>query len=211
MEDVLTIAVKIVIANPIDLASAVVSEATQKVMHPRKLILYKPYIPISEKITFLSLLLRIAADPNDENVVVAHGREWKIIPGVPEDPSNGLKFSRRPCIRHGSRLSAIPVIQRTAFDYFHHFYPTKSIPLTLHAINERLHLENEDREVTENEFLAFLGIRLVMALEPRRGGTKAFWKSDSAKVQRSFSQIDMGEVSKMSRTRFEEILSNLAF
>ena len=34
------------------------------------------------------------------------------------------------------------------------------------AINERLRLENEDREVTENEFLAFLGIRLVIYSPP---------------------------------------------
>lgn len=90
------------------------------------------------------------------------------------------------------------------------FYPINTLALTISAMNQRLATIGKSKTGT-GEFFRFLGIRLIMALEPRRGGYPAYWKSEWRTTKSSFSSIDMEELSGIDFERFKDLTSCLAF
>jgi hypothetical protein len=73
------------------------------------------------------------------------------------------------------------------------------------------YLTNRKQTVlTEGEFFKWLGIRLAMTLQPRRGPMSVYWESKQREgcVE---GPLDFGNRYKMTFNRFENILNALTF
>ena len=62
--------------------------------------------------------------------------------------------------------------------YFYLMFPMDSIPSILDYTNTIL-LAKKKAPLSKRELIKWLGIRLVMAVEPRRGPLPTYWKSES--------------------------------
>jgi hypothetical protein len=80
---------------------------------------------------------------------------------------------------------------------------------TLEAMNEKARAASY-ASITKGEFLKWLGIRLYMTLEPRKGGIAVYWMKGRCSTT-SFLGADMESFAKMTRHRFEEIQSCISF
>ena len=61
--------------------------------------------------------------------------------------------------------------------YFYLMFPMDSIPSILEYTNINL-LAKKKAPLTKGEMIKWLGIRLAMAVEPRRGPLPTYWKSE---------------------------------
>eukprot|EP00731_Ephydatia_muelleri_P014220 Em0007g1530a len=64
--------------------------------------------------------------------------------------------------------------------------------------------------VSKGEFLKFLGLRLAMACEPRRGPISVYWETGS-EAGAVYTGADFGSRFKMSRHRFQDIQNVFSF
>lgn len=104
------------------------------------------------------------------------------------------------------------VQERTPYDYFTLMFPQDNIKETITFTNENLE-KLGNQELTRGEYEKWLGIRLAMAIEPRKGSLPVYWESSTR--DRSILTIltapSYGERFYMRRHRFEDITSALAF
>ncbi|EGZ13033.1 hypothetical protein PHYSODRAFT_512848 [Phytophthora sojae] len=88
-------------------------------------------------------------------------------------------------------------------------YPWSTIQSTLQHTNVKL-IASRQRAIAEGDFFRFLGVRLAMAVEPRRGSLRAYWEKE---VSEGFvgTAANFGERFCISRHTFEQISSALSF
>ena len=87
-------------------------------------------------------------------------------------------------------------------------WPTNTIEEMLHETNKRL--GDKRKTLTKGEFFKWLGIRLAMACEPRRGPIDVYWKEEY-EVGSVFSPPCYNSRFNMTRHRFQEITQYLTF
>ncbi len=136
-----------------------------------------------------------------------HGRVWEEATCINQDQLAFDVANVEPEINWNDSLF---FHDRRPIDYFKQFYPMRTLGLTLQSVNQRMAAKNYSPPLEVDEFFRFLGIRLIMALEPRRGGYSAYWKNHNVSKQ-AFSIFDMEALSGMRLHRFEQILECVAF
>ena len=146
--------------------------------------------------------------PRDRNLF-PHGRQWELLPDLVFDPAVHDKFTQETRIKWNQVEQLKSIQDRTEIDYFFHFYPMQTVQQTLNCMGERL-ARKRYNPISKGEFFKWLGIRLAMTIEPRRGGIQAYWKEGEDPHTFSLG-ASMGSRAKMSRHRFEEIQECLAF
>ena len=88
-------------------------------------------------------------------------------------------------------------------DYFYQFYPVRGIGKTLEYTYVNM-LTHSYIPLTKGEFFKYLGLRLAMACEPKRGAIPVHW-DEGLKPGTIYSGASFGERFGMSRHRFEII------
>ena len=139
-----------------------------------------------------------------------HGRKWEEIAGTIIDER-----------MHGRHLPLSRIVwtqteelkrpqDRKPVDYFYKFFPSNLVTLTMDMTSARLANRRIRSNVTKGEMFKWLGIRLGMALEPRKGGIQAYWSKtdDEGKFSRG---SNFEERTSMTFNRFKDIADNLAF
>ena len=80
-------------------------------------------------------------------------------------------------LKWGTTLEGVENSKRMEY-YFYLMFPMDSIPSILEYTNINL-LTKKKAPLTKGEIIKWLGIRLAMAVEPRRGPLPTYWKSES--------------------------------
>ncbi|KAJ0407213.1 hypothetical protein ATCC90586_004525 [Pythium insidiosum] len=112
----------------------------------------------------------------EDGEVVCHGRVW-------QPCSEVLIDSAAHIVPHTSRLRwpyDTPSPDRSFADYFSLLYPMQSLRSMLHHTNYTL-VARGCAPITDGDWFRWIGIRLAMAFEPRRGPTRTYWESDAWK------------------------------
>eukprot|EP00731_Ephydatia_muelleri_P037631 Em0523g6a len=104
----------------------------------------------------------------------AHGREWVEIDHLSVDPAVNAYTGITELI-WGNTLEGV---EKRMEYYFYLMFPMDSIPSILEYTNINL-LTKKKAPLTKGEIIKWLGIRLAMAVEPRRGPLPTYWKSES--------------------------------
>ena len=144
----------------------------------------------------------VVADP----LYCPNGVQWVIKEdGIPIDPAQGER-QHEPYIHWPCLLRDQP---RRIVDHFYLMYPMVGMPTTLRHINECMDSKGK-QHVSKGEFIKWLGLRVAMAAEPRRGPITVYWQH-SFEEGTVFSPADYGTRFGMSRHRFQDITSALSF
>ncbi|KAF4044572.1 Transposase IS4 [Phytophthora infestans] len=98
---------------------------------------------------------------------------------------------------------------RTVSRNFYLMYPMETLNKMLQYTNANLAV-SKYRAIDEGDWFRWIGIRLAMAIEPRRGPTRVYWESEA---KDGFVNIpaNFGERFRMSRHAFENIIYTFAF
>ncbi|KAL5475280.1 hypothetical protein EMCRGX_G027361 [Ephydatia muelleri] len=104
----------------------------------------------------------------------AHGREWVEIDHLSVDPAVNA-YTGITQLKWGTTLESV---EKRMEYYFYFMFPMDSIPSILEYTNINL-LTKKKAPLTKGEIIKWLGIRLAMAVEPRRGPLPTYWKSES--------------------------------
>ena len=104
----------------------------------------------------------------------AHGREWVEIDHLSVDPAVNA-YTGITELKWGTTLEGV---EKRMEYYFYLMFPMDSIPSILEYTNINL-LTKKKAPLTKGEIIKWLGIRLAMAVEPRRGLLPTYWKSES--------------------------------
>ena len=104
----------------------------------------------------------------------AHGREWVEIDHLNVDPAVNA-YTGITELKWGATLEGA---EKSMEYYFYLMFPMDSIPSILEYTNINL-LAKKKAPSTKGEMIKWLGIRLAMAVEPRRGPLPTYWKSES--------------------------------
>ena len=99
---------------------------------------------------------------------------------------------------------------KTNFDYFSLMYPMCGLDSMLQNTNQNAVANGISQCVSKGEFLKFLGLRLAMACEPRRGPISVYWETGS-EAGAVYTGADFGSRFKMSRHRFQDIQKVFSF
>ena len=138
-----------------------------------------------------------------------HGRPWKSKESLEVDPS--VDHQPKRITIHWPQL-ALPVAKQPS-RYFRLFFPTSLLleaqDQTNAALSSKVKTGNQG-PVSAGELLRWLGIRLAMALEPKRGDVKAFWL-DKDPEDSVFTGSNYQSRFKISRHRFEFITQKIRF
>ena len=124
---------------------------------------------------------------------------------IPIDSAQGER-QHQPYIHWSLQLRDQP---KRIVDYFYLMYPIIGMATTLRLINECMDTKGK-QHVFKGEFIKWLGLRVAMAAEPRRGSITVYWKHSSEEGT-VFSPADYGTRFRMSRHRFQDIISALNF
>ncbi len=131
-------------------------------------------------------------------------RQWDIVDAVAHDAALAIKIKPR-LLWHQFN----PTDEKTALDYFEFLFPINTISLLVSNTN-RVLANKRMKTLCKGELYRWFGIRLAMAVEPRRGPLTTYWETstreDSVRVPANF-----GERMGMQRHRFEQIQSCLSF
>lgn len=125
------------------------------------------------------------------------------------DAANGVQVSETARIEWKRDAEYVEYEHRTPYSYFHHFYPMGTMKGTLEAMNARA-AANSYAAISKGELLRWIGIRLYMTLEPRRGGIPAYWNVGRHPETCALG-ADVGALAHMTRHRFEQIQQCLSF
>ena len=87
-------------------------------------------------------------------------------------------------------------------------YPVRGIGKTLEYTNVNM-LTHSYIPLTKGEFFKYLGLRLAMACEPKRGAIPVYW-DEGLQPGTIYSGASFGERFGMSRHRFENITQCLS-
>lgn len=132
-------------------------------------------------------------------------RRWEQIPSLHID-ENGNKT------RHFPKLiwpSLFRDEHKHIIDYFYLMWPMDTVQDMIHLTNKGL-VAKKKAALTKGEFFKWLGIRLAMAIEPRRGPITVYWEHDIHEGS-IFTPPDYERRFGMSRHRFQDITSSITF
>ncbi|GMF35412.1 unnamed protein product [Phytophthora fragariaefolia] len=111
-------------------------------------------------------------------MVIVNGCVWA--------PSEGVNLDQAAHMQSYQTAFRWPALlelgERTFVKYFYLMYPMSSVPSTIENRNNNLRVPNY-RTISEGEQFRWIGIRLAMAMEPRRGSLKCMstWKGKEKK------------------------------
>ena len=134
-----------------------------------------------------------------------HGRMWKWRESLLIDPSAGGRYNSIPHVRWSHVQESQP---KTAYNYFTLLNPMCGLDSMLQCTNNNMNA-NGLSHLDKGEFLKFLGLRLAMACEPKRGPIHVYWITGSEPGS-VFKGADFGHYG-MTRHRFQDILKCLSF
>ncbi|KAF4138211.1 Transposase IS4 [Phytophthora infestans] len=112
------------------------------------------------------------AENGDDGSVYAHGRRWIHCDAVYIDPADFVS-ARKASIHWPSHLL---LGERSFASYFYLMSPMGSVQTTIQETNTLL-VERRQGVIGRGEFFRWIGIRLAMTLEPRRGPLTVYWNS----------------------------------
>jgi hypothetical protein len=148
--------------------------------------------------------------PGVDPLLFPHGRLWTGVAGTVYDERNNGRFTNSTRILWNQNELLKEPLDRQPIDYLMKVFPPKLVKLMVDSTNDRMRKRGLNCPVTAGEIYQYLGIRLGMALEPRKGGLKAYWMTSMD--QHGFSQgANYQKRTGMSFSRFDNINSNLAF
>ena len=138
-----------------------------------------------------------------------HGREWKLKTSLEVDPAADHQPKRTTI--HWPQL-ALPGVKQPS-QYFLLFFPISLMLTAQDQTNTALSFTvraGNQAPVSAEELLRWLGIRLAMAVEPKRGDLKTYWldKDTEGSV---YTASNFHSRFKMSRHRFEFITQKIRF
>ena len=112
----------------------------------------------------------------EDDLLTAHGRRWYNLETLEVDPSVNSRYNgnARICWKGYEQLKTFD--DRIALDYFWHFFPVEFMNKVVEATNVRLNELGYRKEMDLAELYEWLGIRLYMSIEPRKGDVEEFWK-----------------------------------
>ncbi|GMF64912.1 unnamed protein product [Phytophthora lilii] len=115
-----------------------------------------------------------SGEPEEVEVdaVTAHGRKWVRRDAVLIDQASHA----RPRKTHFLWPSQLQLGERTVAKYFYLMYPMQTVNTMLRLTNENLSTHGH-RCIGQGDWFRWIGIRLAMALEPRRGPSRVYWKT----------------------------------
>jgi len=133
-----------------------------------------------------------------------------LAPQVLIDQRAADQFTRPARILWSGAEALKEVRNRKPLDYFMKLFPTQLLDTMIQCTSQRMHENKKKTPVTKGEILKFLGARLGMTLEPRKGGLEVYWSTEDDKE--GFSQgANYGKRIGMSFNRFITISQNLCF
>ncbi|EGZ11818.1 hypothetical protein PHYSODRAFT_444785, partial [Phytophthora sojae] len=88
-------------------------------------------------------------------------------------------------------------------------YPWSTIQTTLQHTNAKL-VERKQRPIAEGDLFRFLGVRLAMAVEPRRGPLRTYWEREVGEGMVG-TAANFGERFCITRHAIENISAALSF
>ena len=179
------------------------------------------------------MLGHVADDPEDENILpemldipplpyppapvednvpnpllMPNGHQWFDNEEVQED--RGLLNRRTRLVWPGNvNLLGDPLPVRSELDYFRLFYPMQLNHGTIEKTNAKMVRTRQRANLTEDEFLTYLGIRLNMTLDRKRLDIREYWE-DEIRPGSTFTPPDYGRFG-MTRHRFQLISRCLRF
>ncbi len=93
---------------------------------------------------------------------------------------------------------------RSELEYFNLMFPTQMWPQIVEKTNHRICMLKSTSEVSWEDLLKYLGIRLVMAVEGRHRRISSYWSTEKEEDS-VFEPPRYGERFQMSRDRFQAI------
>ena len=99
---------------------------------------------------------------------------------------------------------------REARDYFRKLFPPRLIRLMVESTNDRMRRKGVRWTINAGDMYQYLGMRLGMGLEPRKGGKEAYWRTASDREE--FSQgSNFEKRTGVTYNKFKIIDQNLSF
>ncbi|POM70815.1 hypothetical protein PHPALM_12696 [Phytophthora palmivora] len=114
----------------------------------------------------------VEGEVEDDGSVSAHGRKWIHCDAVYIDPAS-FGPARKAALHWPPHLQ---LGERSFASYFYLMYPMDSLQTTIAETNKLLS-ERHHGIIGRGELFRWIGIRLAMTLEPRRGPITVFWES----------------------------------
>ncbi|KAF4136960.1 Transposase IS4, partial [Phytophthora infestans] len=145
------------------------------------------------------------AENEDDGSVYAHGRRWIHCDAVLIDPADFV-LARKASIHWPSHLL---LGERSFVSYFYLMYPMGSLQTTIQETNTLL-VERRQGVIGRGEFFRWIGSRLAMTLEPRRGPLTVYWNA-SVPERSVGTAANFGQLYGMTCRTFQNIQSALRF
>jgi hypothetical protein len=124
-----------------------------------------------------------------ENNVIIHDREWIFVDGIQVDVAS---HTPRKASFHWPKQ--LHLGNKSIVKYFYLMYPMQTVPFMLEFTNKRLK-SNNFGTIDEGKFFRWLGIRLLMTLEPRKGDLKSrFIKWKQTRASGNGSKLEQVEI-----------------
>ncbi|GMF65594.1 unnamed protein product [Phytophthora lilii] len=141
----------------------------------------------------------------DDGAIYANGRKWTPCESVLLDPGAHVQ-PHRACLLWPQPLA---LGDKTLAKYFYLMYPMSTLRNTMSSTNYNLQ-KKQYRRINVGDWFKWIGIRLAMAFEPRRGPLPTYW--DHASQDGSVSTAaNFGQRFGMTRHCFEQLLSCMSF
>lgn len=151
-----------------------------------------------------------------ENQVINHGRIWTNVEVINVDLAADKRYARAAKFNWSvsEELDLLLPAERTPFDYVILMLPMQALANTITLTNINLSKTQVSpglkSPINLGSLLKWIGIRLAMVLEPRRGGLAAYWQ-ESDDLTTVYTAANFGKRFNMSKNRFEIIQQSLQF
>jgi hypothetical protein len=136
-------------------------------------------------------------------------RIWTKVQNLTTDPANNNIYSKSTHFNWQYLRGHLLDEQPSILDYFRLFYPEDTNIILLEKTNAELSKEGL-AELSLGEWYKYIGIRLTMAVEHRRGEIKHYWDVHTGDCSVK-TAADYGNRFKMTHQRFEKINSSFRF
>ena len=139
--------------------------------------------------------------------LLPHGRVWAVRDTLLIDPSakDNVHSAR---FRWPEALTMVDV--KKEIDYLYQLYPMRGLNQMLAYTNANLH-SNGHVLLTRGEYLKYLGLRLAMVCERKRGPITIYWEQGVQPGGTIYTGADFGGRFGMTRHRFQNITQCLSF
>ncbi|KAG6954422.1 hypothetical protein JG687_00011831 [Phytophthora cactorum] len=144
-------------------------------------------------------------EEEEDGTFVAHCRLWVPLDSVMVDSAS--HFSSR-----GTTFlwpAYLQLGERSLVKYFYLLYPVGTLQETIRLTNVNLGMDSF-RPIGPGDLFRWIGIRLAMAVEPRRGATRVYWNTQE-KDGYVNTPANYAIRFQMSRHCFEQVMYALAF